>query len=274
MACWVGVLAVGCGGGGQGTSDAGSDVSADVAYEAHIACDFPCFVPWSCSDSTHWVEMQTVVPPYCNSGAMCQSTGVTHACDPGLECVKDAPSGSKAPCAYGGVEGCTFGDAGTLTSDAMAPAPTRQVGVCDQTSIDQFWARCFDPTTRDDASCTYWSNNNKACGTCLEPVLMVAPSEAQLQYPTFVPNVGGCYTLFGDSTCASSADANMQCAMTTCMAGCQDDPVAFSACIQAARTAACSAFSTCGSDAGAFAICEAPSEKDFFSGFGEALCGP
>jgi hypothetical protein len=276
LAWIVGSLVFACGGGSEGSNaDAGSDASVDVVHEPIIACDFPCFVPWSCIDSTHWVEMQTYVPPNCNSGAMCKSTGITHACDPGLTCVTDPPPSSKVPCAYGRVEGCMPGDAGAFTPDAMAAAPTRQVGVCDQTTIEQFWVRCIDPTTKDESSCTYWSTNNKACGTCLGPTLSVAPSDVQNQYPTPVPNVGGCYALLGAPACASADDANMQCAIAACTNGCQDDPNAYAACIIGARTTTCASFPICDADAGsAYATCEPKTTKDFFIAFGEALCGP
>jgi len=269
---WVWLLALACGSGSEtGGADAG-DSGSDV--KKNVACDFPCRVDWACTDSTHWVETQTVTPSYCTSGAMCESTGVMHTCDPGLECVKDPAYGSKVPCAYGGVDGCMPGDAGTFTPDAMAPPPTHVPNACDQPTIDQFWLRCYDATTRDDASCTYWQQHNTACGNCLAQTLIAAPWDSQSQTPALLPNVAGCFAAAGDPTCASKADANMQCAIAVCNAGCANDPSATAACVQAAAKTACSSFATCDADAGASATCEVPSLKDFFSSFGEALCGP
>lgn len=270
---WVWLLALGCGSGGETSgTDAGTDVTTDASQ--HCVVDFPCSNPWQCTDSTHWVEMHSVAKPPC-SGLTCESTGVMHACDPGLECVSNAPPSSQAPCAYGGVEGCMPGDAGAFTPKPLGPAPTRQADACDQTTIEQFWVRCLDPSTYDEASCTYWRDNHQACSTCLEPTLAVAPSDVQNQYPTLIPNVGGCYALLGASDCASSDDANMQCAVAVCTSGCQDDPVAYATCIYAARTTTCASFPICDADAGsAYATCESQTTKDFFIAFGEALCGP
>jgi hypothetical protein len=274
LAWLVSVLAVGCGGGGEGSSDAGADGASDVTHEKQLACDFPCRVPWGCIDSTHWVEMQSWTPPGCSSGQMCKSTGITHACDLGLECVQNPPPQSTVPCAYGGIEGCMPGDAGTFAPDAMAPAPLRQVGACDQVGIDQFWSRCLDPSTYDATACAYWQTNYKTCIACLGQTL-VASAWSTDQNPAPVANVSGCYAFFGDTSCASKVDANMQCAAAVCKAGCETDAKAYAACITAARTTACaSSFPLCDADAGSYATCEAPSLKDFFTAFGEALCGP
>lgn len=261
---------------GSGSETAGADAGSDVSNDVTKACvvDFPCNEPWSCSDSTHWVEMHSVPKPPC-SGLTCESTGVTHACDPGLECVKNPPLNSKEPCAYGGVEGCNAADAGAFTPTAMGAAPARQPSACDQVGIEQFWSRCLDPATYDATSCAYWQSHYAPCIACLASVLVIAPSDVQNQYPTFVPNVGGCYSVAGASSCASLDDANMQCAIAVCEAGCQYDPAAYTQCIYAARTTSCASFPICDADAGsAYATCEPKTTKDFFIAFGEALCGP
>lgn len=269
---WVWLLALGCGSGSETSSDAGPDASADVKQSC--AVDFPCSASWACTDSTHWVGVHSVAKPPC-SGLTCEPTGETGVCDPGLECVSTTGASPVDRCAYGGLDGCLPGDAGGFTPTALGPVPAKQPNACDQTTIEQFWARCLDPTTYDEASCTYWQNNHHDCATCLGPTLIVAPSDVQNQYPTLVPNVGGCYALLGASTCASSDDANMQCAMAVCTKGCQDDPSAYAKCIQAARTTACASFPICDADAGsAYATCEPKTTKDFFIAFGEALCGP
>ena len=276
LAWVVSVVALACGGGGSGGStDAGS--GSDVVNDKTKPCavDFPCSAPWACTDATHWMEVHSVAKPPC-SGLTCEGTGVTGACDPGLECVSTSDKALHPTdrCAYGGVDGCLPGDASAFVpTSTTITAPTRQPNVCDQTSIEQFWARCFDPTTRDDASCTYWQQHNAACGACVGQTLVAAPWDIQ-NLNALVPNVAGCYAASGDATCASMADANMQCGVAVCNAGCSSDANGYAACIQAAAKTACSSFPLCGADAGAFGICEAPSEKDFFVGFGEALCGP
>jgi hypothetical protein len=270
LAWIVAAIALGCGSDPQPNgADAGSDVNADVP--THCVVDFPCSNPWACADSTHWVEMQSVAKPPC-TGLMCESTGVTHACDPGLECVMDAPPGTSAPCAYGGQDGCLPADAGAFSPSPMATPPTKQPGVCTTTQVQQAWSFCLDPTTYDATKCTSFGQLNKACIQCLAGTVTVAGS-------SFVPNVGGCYALLDGASapgsCAALDDANMQCAAAACVGGCSSWPDAFEACVLASRTSACASFPICNADAGAsYATCEPTSVKDFFLGFGEALCGP
>jgi hypothetical protein len=273
VAC-LGALA--CGSGSEtGGADAGSapDVSSDVPQ--HCVVDFPCDVPWSCSDSTHWVEMQSVAKPPC-TGLTCESTGVTHECDPGLECVTDPNDDKKDPCAYGGHDGCLPADEGAFSPPPI-DAPVKQQGVCDDATIQLFWSQCVDTTTADQAKCNAVANGNPSCSQCLSRTFTWVPT-TNSEVQSF-PNVSGCYaTLEGTSapgSCAARADARLQCAIASC-AACEawaDD--AFETCVDAATAGACAAFATCDADAGAaYATCEASSSKDFFLGFGEALCGP
>lgn len=271
----VTLLAIGCGSDPQNNvADAGSDVTADVTKSCSV--DFPCANFWSCADSTHWVEMQSVAKPPC-SGLMCESTGVMHACDPGLECVADAPPNSAKPCAYGGQDGCLPADAGAFSPQPMGAAPTKQTGACTSTLITEFWTYCLDPTTVDVTKCTSLGNLYKACAQCMQSTLTVI--DTGNQYFAWAPNVGGCYALLdgtsGPGSCAALDDANMQCAIAACKDGCALSPDALQSCVLGSRKTTCAAFPICDGEAGAsYATCEPNSAKDFVIGFGAALCGP
>ena len=268
---WI-VVAIGCGNGPQTT---GADAGADVTGIEHPPCvvDFPCANPWRCVDSTHWVEMKSVSKPPC-TGLTCESNGVTHACDPGLECVDDAPPGNSPPCSYGGHYACSPADVPTFSPQPIGPTPTKQPGACDSmATIAQFWSSCIDPTTSDTTQCTSLDNLHSSCGQCLIPTIMQSASLGD-----HGPNVGGCYALLDGTSaagsCAALDDTNMQCAMISC-AGCDPWPDDFTTCVLAARTTKCASYSICSSDAGAsYATCEPTSMKDFFIAFGAALCGP
>jgi hypothetical protein len=263
--------ALACGSGSEtGGPDAGSDVATDSTKPC--AVDFPCAQPWACIDSTHWVETKSIPQPPC-SGLICVSTGVTHACDQGLECATDPTAYASAPCAPSGHDGC-WPDAGTFTPQLAAPPPVKQQGVCDDTTIQQVATLCVDPTTSDGAKCAALTQVHEACVQCLSATFtpVVTTTEGQ----DVVPNIAGCYAVLDGTSapgsCAALADTNVQCAVAACEA-CEQWSDAFPTCFASARTTACAAFPTCGVDAGTSATCEA-SPKDFFIGFGEALCGP
>jgi hypothetical protein len=278
---WIG-LVVACG----SSQDTSTDAGAEASSGAHPVCvaDFPCFRPWSCVDATHWIAQETqscetVCPTPCD-GATCASVGDAQACPAGTSCIDPQSTAADYAgpfCAVGGAAGCAPAEESSFVPQPTT-APPRQVGVCTNVAVEQFWSRCVDPSTADANACAYWEGQYAACEACLGPMFEYVPFTSQGFVASF-QNVSGCYaTLDGTvapGSCAALEDANLQCAIASCSSVCSTDEATFDACIALARTTTCSAFPRCDADAGAsYAACSGSSPGVFYVTFGEALCGP